>query len=357
MDMEVHKKLIKYILIEIGSIVSKFVANNFVKLLTKMKSYKLKNYEQALIETYLKFDELLKNSRVDAFLKEYLKNSIRNRIDVTLSYHESTHADIMKDQDFLMNDMIVSDNVMKSSSDSSQSNWNSSVSPRKKSTDVKDGEDCSSSSSKSKSGKSDSKEELELDQAKLKISLKNINSRTKEELLAKDMGSTANIVLIKNNYIYIANVGDSMAVLFKNGQAIRLNQEHKTSLPSEFTRINKSGSRIVNNRIEGRLNLTRAIGIMKFNKNILGDLTFKNNSSLKFYEQAVISYPEITKIKITKDIDFIFMACDGVWDCVDIQKVCEHISVQLKTKKEISTILADLVDQIIAKANNSKNII
>lgn len=74
------------------------------------------------------------------------------------------------------------------------------------------------------------------------------------------MGTTANIVLIKNNYLYIANVGDSLAVMYKNGQAIKLSQEHKVTLESEKSRITKSGARIFNNRIEGRLNLTRAIG-------------------------------------------------------------------------------------------------
>jgi hypothetical protein len=79
-------------------------------------------------------------------------------------------------------------------------------------------------------------------------------------LVAKDMGTTANILLIKNNMLYLANVGDSMAVLFKNGQALKLNYEHKTTLQSEYSRVTKSGAKIINNRIQGRLNLTRAIG-------------------------------------------------------------------------------------------------
>lgn len=79
--------------------------------------------------------------------------------------------------------------------------------------------------------------------------------------------------------------------------------------------------------------------------------------SLKFYEQAVTAYPEITKLKLTKDIEFIMLACDGVWDCVDIQKLFEHISIKLKSRKSISEISRELFDQLIAKANNSKNII
>lgn len=47
------------------------------------------------------------------------------------------------------------------------------------------------------------------------------------------------------------------------------------------------------------------------------------------------------------------MACDGVWDCVDVQKLCEHISIKLKSKVKVSTIISDLMDQIISKTNNS----
>jgi serine/threonine protein phosphatase PrpC len=85
-------------------------------------------------------------------------------------------------------------------------------------------------------------------------------------------------------------------------------------------------------------------------------LSFKNNTNLKYFDQAVTAYPEITKLKITKDMQFVILGCDGVWDCVDVQKLCEHISIKLATGKKLhhSLILADLFDQIVAKTNNSK---
>lgn len=86
----------------------------------------------------------------------------------------------------------------------------------------------------------------------------------------------------------------------------------------------------------------------------LGDLSFKNKQNLNCYEQAVTPYPEITKFKITKDIEFIIIACDGIWDCVEIQKLCEHLSLRLKSKEKISKILADLMDKILSKTYNSK---
>ena len=75
---------------------------------------------------------------------------------------------------------------------------------------------------------------------------------------------------------------------------------------------------------------------------------------MNIYEQAVTAYPQITTMKITKDCDFIIMGCDGVWDCVDAQKLCEHVSIRLKSNGKIADVIAELLDSIISKTNNSK---
>lgn len=82
----------------------------------------------------------------------------------------------------------------------------------------------------------------------------------KKELIAKSMGSTANIVYITPSYIYLANIGDSYSVMYANGIAVKMNEEHKTTLDCEKERILNAGLKITNNRVEGKLNLTRAFG-------------------------------------------------------------------------------------------------
>jgi serine/threonine protein phosphatase PrpC len=358
-----------------------------------MKSYKQKKYEQALIETYLKFDELLRKEKVNQFLiqhydKDGKEGKDSSRLDVTFAYNSNNQgnqsADINQTDVEIMNKeekkSPISSERKKEGSKNSKISKNSKeenrISLSKNTITTKEvvidltvkkedgfsGEGISPRSRRSEESTSQSKEILTMDNQKIVISLRKnsddtANIENYDELIAKDMGTTANIMLIKNNYLYLANVGDSMAVLFKNGQAVRLNQEHKTTLPSEFSRISKSGAKIIHNRIDGRLNLTRAIGKYIFYIINIGDLNFKRNANLKFYEQAVTAYPEITKMKITKDFDFIIMACDGVWDCVEVQKLCEHISIKLKSKVKISTIIGELMDQIISKTNNSKNIL
>jgi serine/threonine protein phosphatase PrpC len=206
-----------------GPLVSKFVATNFIKVLKRMKGYREKNYEQALIEAFLKFDELLRDEKVNEFLKEHRagKGTILDyRFEVKF-VGEMVKSPAMQIE-------IIGENI--------------------------------STLSKDKSSDSSGKEVLTYGESRLEISMRYLHESKSENLVATNMGTTACVMLVKNNTLYLANVGDSLAVLYRNGEAIKLNQEHKTSLESEFTRINKSGAKIINNRIDGRLNLTRAIG-------------------------------------------------------------------------------------------------
>ena len=73
-------------------------------------------------------------------------------------------------------------------------------------------------------------------------------------------GCTANVVLITPTKIYIANAGDSRSALMKQSGSVCLSEDHKPSLKREEERILKSGSKIIDGRVNGNLNLTRAIG-------------------------------------------------------------------------------------------------
>ncbi|GKA96153.1 probable protein phosphatase 2C 60 [Tanacetum coccineum] len=73
-------------------------------------------------------------------------------------------------------------------------------------------------------------------------------------------GSTACVAIIRNNQLVVANSGDSRCVLSRKGQAHNLSKDHKPDLESEKERIIKAGGFIHCGRVNGSLNLTRAIG-------------------------------------------------------------------------------------------------
>ena len=90
----------------------------------------------------------------------------------------------------------------------------------------------------------------------------------------------------------------------------------------------------------GNLNLSRS----------LGDLDYKQNKKLGPEEQMITAYPEVTIENITSDINFIVIACDGIWDCLTNQECCDFISERLKKdpKMKLSKIIEEMFDSIIA---------
>ena len=83
-------------------------------------------------------------------------------------------------------------------------------------------------------------------------------------------GSTACVSIVRkegnHNVLYVANAGDTRAVISKNGQAERLSKDHKASDPQEVDRIRSTGGKIMDGRVAGGLAITRA----------LGDIAYKN---------------------------------------------------------------------------------
>lgn len=73
-------------------------------------------------------------------------------------------------------------------------------------------------------------------------------------------GCTANVVLITPEYVYCANAGDSRSVASVNGQMVELSKDHKPEDPVELDRITKAGSSVSYGRVNGGLNLSRALG-------------------------------------------------------------------------------------------------
>ncbi|KAK3683102.1 mgpp2cl-1, protein phosphatase 2C-like protein 1 [Vermiconidia calcicola] len=108
----------------------------------------------------------------------------------------------------------------------------------------------------------------------------------------------------RQRVLYTANVGDARIVLCRNGKALRLSYDHKGSDENEGKRIAGAGGLILNNRVNGVLAVTRA----------LGDAYMKD---------LVTGHPYTTETVIQPDIDeFLILACDGLWDvCSDQEAV------------------------------------
>ena len=115
--------------------------------------------------------------------------------------------------------------------------------------------------------------------------------------------------------------------------------DHKPNVLSEKHRILKAGSVITaEGRIDGNLNLSRAIG----------DLAYKKRPKLKQTEQAIISLPDIKKFEMTKDIEFAVIGCDGVFERKANQQIIDYINIQRKKKIKLSKICENLLGTLIS---------
>ena len=64
----------------------------------------------------------------------------------------------------------------------------------------------------------------------------------------------------------------------------------------------------------------------------------------------ITAAPEVTSDNLTNDCTFIVLACDGIWDCMTNQEVCDFISERIKKDPSIklSKIIEEIFDTILA---------
>ncbi|XP_008795211.1 probable protein phosphatase 2C 11 [Phoenix dactylifera] len=151
-------------------------------------------------------------------------------------------------------------------------------------------------------------------------------------------GSTACVAIIRNNQLVVANAGDSRCVISRKGQAYNLSRDHKPELEAERERILKAGGFIHAGRVNGSLNLARAIG----------DMEFKQNKYLPVERQIVTAHPDINIVELCDDDDFIVLACDGIWDCMSSQQLVDFIREHINTESRLSGVCEKVLDRCLA---------
>lgn len=120
-------------------------------------------------------------------------------------------------------------------------------------------------------------------------------------------GTTALVVLIIKNKCYIANAGDSRAVLCRDNSPYRLSTDHKADEPQEEKRIIKSGGYVTKQMNKQGKQIGRVNGMLAVSR-AFGDF---------FLEPFVIAEPEIKSFQLSStQEEFLILACDGLWDVI-----------------------------------------
>lgn len=158
---------------------------------------------------------------------------------------------------------------------------------------------------------------------------------TDEDMLRRSItssGCTACCCLLQDEargrVIYTAHLGDSRAVLARSGSATRMTSmtDHKATDPLEAKRVIEAGGHIINDRVNGMLAMTRALGDHMLKMPMLPN-------------DVVSNVPDITSTDVTKQDSFIILACDGVWDVINDQQAVQLV---LESMRELTPIARQL---------------
>ncbi|XP_019935716.2 protein phosphatase 1G isoform X1 [Paralichthys olivaceus] len=159
-----------------------------------------------------------------------------------------------------------------------------------------------------------------------------------------DSGTTAVVALIRGKQLIVANAGDSRCVVSERGKAVDMSYDHKPEDELELARIKNAGGKVtMDGRVNGGLNLSRAIG----------DHFYKRNKTLSPEEQMISSMPDVKVLTLNEEHDFMVIACDGIWNVLSSQEVVDFISERIKLDQSgkarpLSSIVEELVDHCLA---------
>uniref|UniRef100_A0A061S238 protein-serine/threonine phosphatase n=1 Tax=Tetraselmis sp. GSL018 TaxID=582737 RepID=A0A061S238_9CHLO len=156
-------------------------------------------------------------------------------------------------------------------------------------------------------------------------------------------GCTAVVALVHEGKILVANAGDSRAVLCRDGKAVALSTDHKPAQDSEKARIEAAGGFLSEIggvcRVNGNLNLSRAIG----------DLKYKCNTELARKDQIITAQPDVLAEAIGPGDEFLILACDGIWDVMSNQDAVDFVKERIgKPECSLADIAGELVDHCLA---------
>ncbi|OGB84293.1 hypothetical protein A3F66_04935 [candidate division TM6 bacterium RIFCSPHIGHO2_12_FULL_32_22] len=164
-------------------------------------------------------------------------------------------------------------------------------------------------------------------------------------------GATALTALFYDDNLIVANVGDSRAVLSRNGKAYEMSVDQNPEREDEKARIEATGSTVqfvreyimdksgkvkldywlAGNPGGHRLNMSRSLGDKQF--------------------PFVIPDPEFRAIKLNKDDDFLILACDGIWDYMEeSQEAVDIVKISLTSGKTLKQAAQDLIEHVKNKA-------
>jgi len=124
-----------------------------------------------------------------------------------------------------------------------------------------------------------------------------------------------------------------------------MSRDHKPEDEDEFARIEAAGGAVTDGRVQGNLNLSRALGDFNYKQvsrlckswkmrrtwrnppqkllinNWCSSCPGKQNKELPPEQQMITALPEIKEERLEPQDEFFVVACDGIWNVMSSQQV------------------------------------
>ncbi|CAE7482639.1 unnamed protein product [Symbiodinium natans] len=131
-------------------------------------------------------------------------------------------------------------------------------------------------------------------------------------------GTVACLGLLKNKEMWIANLGDCRAVVSKDGNATAISRDHAPEKNvAEAARLKQSGVSVEAGYVDEHVAVSRALGNVRF---CTGNKV-----------NGIMNEPEVFRVPIDDDVDFMMIGSDGIWDALKEQFALTHARKALRT--------------------------
>ena len=148
-------------------------------------------------------------------------------------------------------------------------------------------------------------------------------------------GSTCTAAILFRGVVLFVNLGDSRAVLCRDGSPVFTTTDHKPSRLEEYNRIHAAGGFVLSARVDGALAVSRAFGAAPYparpcarggGQPATGDARYKQAHHLPPDKQRVVAVPDIAALELQPADDFLLLACDGLWDVMTARQAVLRVT-------------------------------
>lgn len=170
-------------------------------------------------------------------------------------------------------------------------------------------------------------------------------------------GSTAVMCIFKKDCVYVANVGDSRAVMGRTKsnessiyEALDLSSDQKPDRPDEEARILKFGGRVFEWGVPR---------VWKKDVDLPGLAMSRSFGDLAAESVGVFAQPEVTRTVIEPEDRFIIIASDGIWEFITSQEAVEIVSKHFhkSSEKFVSEAAEELIRVSVERWNEVETVV